>query len=331
MEQLGFTFARDEQDELIDRARDRLAATLTNTKANNLRALLRAIVRSPRSDRGEIPQDVLAYQTGVSVRTLRSVLEIAQLVGLVTVTRADGMRRPCGYAIDWDRVRSIGRGELRSANFAERSANRVAERSATFPPTPPSPLLNLNPPTPKPCATVGPEWSAAAEVLRKAGAPNADELVRIASTAGRPVADLHRAAAVISHERNRGTFTKPGGAVRYWLERGTWPSDRVFDPIAAAASDVRQDERRRVAAAEDAERREQLAAEREALEQLEQRRGGELDELADDERRNLAAEAFGRGTPLWAVFVGGGWRERGGVVRAELLELLDQAATVADP
>jgi hypothetical protein len=170
-------------------------------------------------------------------------------------------------------------------------------------------------------AASGPSWSSVEAKLRQAGALNAAELVEHGRGLGRSPADLDRVAVVLA--ANVGRFSAPGGAAKFYLDAGRWPVEGVVDPIAQAERARQEAERRRAAGRLADERAQAAAAGQAEIEDLETRRGPELDGLGDLERDELAAAVIGQGGPLLRSYRAGAWRARRSVCRVMLLERLD--------
>jgi hypothetical protein len=152
---------------------------------------------------------------------------------------------------------------------------------------------------------------------------NAAELVEHGRGLGRSPADLDRVAVVLA--ANVGRFSAPGGAAKFYLDAGRWPVEGVVDPIAQAERARQEAERRRAAGRQADERAQAAAAGQAEIEDLETRRGPELDGLGDLERDELAAQAIGAGGPVLRSYRAGAWRSPRSVCRSLLLERLDQA------
>jgi hypothetical protein len=165
-------------------------------------------------------------------------------------------------------------------------------------------------------------WSAVEPKLRAAGAVNAAELVELARSQGRTPGDLERVAAVLA--ANPGRLQKPGGAARWFLERGEWPQPGLIDPVAQAERAQRDLERRRAVAQANAERDRDRLEGQAQIEDLEARRGPQLDGLSEADRDELAAQAIGAGGPVLRSYRAGAWRSPRSVCRSLLLERLDQ-------
>lgn len=360
--QTTLPFTREEQAALVDAALERLRPALSACRLRGLRALLGAILTAPRNERGEMPLDALAARLDVDERTVRRQLAAAQALGLVVVERAAGFRRPHVLRLDFDGLRGAARTnpEPRTLNAEPSTPLRSHDAPFDHVGTPaaqhvePSPtslendaahvrancpnvrtncpngasvadrlVLLSSPHSPPSRSTDGDDWRVAAAELRRVGIAKADAAIGEARARGLRAADV--VAAVATFDANRGKFRSAGALVDF-LRSGSWPADGVVDAAelverrerAAAATFAKREalERRRHDAADDATRLERL-------------HGPTLDGLADADRDALAAATLAA-PGLLTAYRGGRWREPG-MVRACLLESLDERATLAAP
>ena len=368
--QTTLPFTREEQTALVDAALERLRPALSACRLRGLRALLGAILTAPRNERGEMPLDALAARLDVDERTVRRQLDAAQALGLVVVERAAGFRRPHVLRLDFDGLRGAARTNPEPRTLNAEPSTPLRSHDAPFDhvetsaaphvePSPTSPAFTAaaeplggsvpvrancpnvrancpngasvadrlfvlsSPHSPPSRSTDGDEWRGAGAELRRVGIAKADAAIAEARARGLGAADV--VAAVATFDANRGKFRSAGALVDF-LRSGSWPADGVVDAAelverrerAAAATLAKREalERRRHDAADDATRLERL-------------HGPTLDGLADADRDALAAATL-VAPGLLTAYRGGRWREPG-MVRACLLESLDERATLAAP
>jgi hypothetical protein len=173
------------------------------------------------------------------------------------------------------------------------------------------------PPPPKP--PLPEDWAAV--VNEFAGRQSAIHVLADEHRAGGYTPDqfrerLSQAWAVVALPANRGRFTKPAGAVAWFLRNGSWPAERVATPEASAVHQARR--AAQSAARADAARHE--AEQTAAAEDREALYGPFLDALGEEELQDLIERTPALRDPFFARWL----RQRPpqGTVRMMLLRTL---------